>query len=92
MSEDNQPNRYIYAVNDTKKEIFVFSINSKCEENDSDEIKSMDPEERLLLRTIEVSFHKFKQNNWNYNTDNIKRVINTQFNLAEYQTNGYVLK
>ena len=92
MPEDNHTNRHIYLVNDTKKEIFAVPINSTFEENDSEEIKSIDSEARLFILSFETSFNKFKENDWNYTTDDIKRVIDTEFNLTEYQTHGYVLK
>lgn len=79
MSVESQQIRHIYAVNNTKKEIFAVPINSTHEENDT-----IDAEAQLFLRALQISFHKFKDNNWNYATDEIKRVLDTDFNLIEY--------
>ena len=81
---------FIYMVNDTKKEIFAVPDNSGYEEDDSEELKNMDPDSRLFIRSFQISFNKFKENDWDYSIHDIKRF--TEINLSDYQTRGYVLK
>lgn len=92
MSEDKKNDQYIYVINDTKKEFFVIPLNSTCDENDSEEIKNMTHEERLFLHAIKTTFYTIKENNWDNNTDDIRRVIADNLNMNKYQSNGYILK
>ncbi len=86
-NSNNQTSRYIYMVNNTKKDIHTIPLHFTSQ---SDNIGFLDGLSTAVT-AVKASWKVFTTSYWN-SSDSIDLIKDTDCNLSEYMDKGYVMK